>query len=319
MLTTSTNALFNQSSSTYANLELTQPNDLERGSTNDEGDAASSDSANANESVNVFCDLFQGCSMLIYDSPIYSSSPAETEQRLRLDDIDTTEDSYESVMNRISQWRETTSTNSEIPTNDLEINQIPEMIEISREETNAEIELRQKLRLLQDLLNKSKDIKDCSDDSDEEENENVMFKFLIGQPDFKDVLFLRMLYKCSPFYLNGGVSKSFGKCAHLLRTSETTKEYFSNLSINSGKRLLKDRFLFLKSWTTGKPRRNLINSLSKAEDDEIHELIRDLLEQKTLHSTHKQSINGDQSSALSGSDYGSVSSYETSFASESLV
>lgn len=293
----STNPLINQSSSTHSNLELTHPNELERGFRNEEGDAVSSDSEIAN-----------------------GLSSVEAVQQLHLNNIETTEDSYESVINRINQWRESISRNSENLTHELETNPILETIEISREETDAEIELNKKLRLLQELLNETNDQKDCLDDSDEEENETPnLFNFLIGEPDFKDILFLRTLLNCSDFYLNGCLSKSFGKCAHLLRTDEDTKEYFNNLPINSGKRLLKERFCFLKSWTTLKPRWNLFNSLSQAEDEEIHELVRDLLEQKTSHSTHNQSINADQSSALSGSSYGSISSYETAFESESFV
>ncbi|KAH9819486.1 hypothetical protein DFH28DRAFT_1052730 [Melampsora americana] len=302
MFTSSKNELIHQSSSTQLNLELTQSHELKRGSTSEEVDVVSSDSANANV-----------------------SSPTEANLRLRLD-INEAEDPYASVISRINQWRESTSKNLENPTYENESNdQIPEMIEersSSREETKAEIELREKLKLLQDLLNETdQNLKDDLNDSEEEEeNENYdRFNFLIGEPDFKDILFLRCLWRCSPFDLNGGISKSFSKCAHLLRTSESTKEYFASLSINSGPRLLKERFLFLKSWITTKPRWNLINAFSKAEDEEIHQLIRDLLDQKITHSTHKQSINTDQCSVLSGSSYGSVSSYETFFESESSV
>lgn len=298
MFSTSTNGVSNQGSPTLPTLEMSQSNDLEHGSANEDGSAISSDSVD--------------------DA---GSSPVEAESRLHLDQIGETEDSFESVMSRINNWRETTSSDLEVPSDDEET-PIPEVVEEQREESTAEIELRQKLALLQSLLNEQKEQDDLLDDSDDDQfdkNEKEKFQFCIGQSDFKDFLFLQILNRCSPFSSNGGVSKAFGKCAHLLRTSEVTKEYFSNLGINSGKRLLRERYLLLKSWITTKGFCNAINSSSQAHEEEICELMRELIEQEITYTTHKQSRDIDQTSVLSGSSYGTVSSYETSFDSESCV
>ncbi|EGG08552.1 uncharacterized protein MELLADRAFT_104992 [Melampsora larici-populina 98AG31] len=298
MSPTSTNAVSNQGSPTHPALEVSQSNELEHGFTNEDGSSISSGSAHAD-----------------------GSSPAEAESRLHLDQIDETEDSYESVMSRINNWRETTSSDIEVPFDIVEETPIPEVIEEQREESTAEIELRQKLALLQSLLNEQNEENDSLDDSDDEQfdKKEDKFQFLMGQSDFKDLLFLQILNQCSPFSSNDGVSKAFGKCAHLLRTSEATKEYFGNLGINSGKRLLRERYLLLKSWITTKGFCNVINSSSQDHEEEIRELMQELIEEEIAYTTHKQSRDIDQPSLLSGSSYGSVSSCESSFESESCV
>ncbi|KAH9809714.1 hypothetical protein DFH28DRAFT_1133085 [Melampsora americana] len=251
------------------------------------------------------------------------SSPVETELRLPLDQIDDTEDSYESTMSRINDWREMTSSDIEVYL-EIEEDSISEVIEEQREESSAEIELREKLKLLQSLLNEQEnELNQSSDESDEDQIEKSSkeeFRFLMSEMNLKDLFFLQILHQCSPFSSIGGVSKAFGKCAHLLRTGEVTKEYFNNLGINSGKRLLKERYLLLKSWINTQGFSNFINSSSQTHQEEIRELMRELIEEEIKYTTHKQSRDiHDQTSVLSGSSYGSVSSCESSFESESGV